>query len=252
MIKNKIKIGLFDIETSPNIGAYFELYREGNILWNEEYWHIMSFAIKDLYSKKTYVYALPDYKLYKKDKNNDIELVKKLWEIFNTYDILISHNGQAFDMKKVMARFIFHKLPPPNPCKQVDTKLVAKKYFKFDSNKLDDLGDYFGVGRKLETEKGLWKRCREGDMKAWSLMKKYNAQDVILLEKIYITMLPFIQDHPNLALMNGEKVACPNCGSKNVNKRGFNLSRVSKSQRWQCRDCGSWHSSPINENSQIR
>ena len=251
MKRSKLKIGSFDIETSPNIGAYFNLYQEGNIVWTEEHWHILSFAIKDLHTNKVVCWALPDFKLYKKDPRNDIEVVKKLWEIFNTYDILIAHNGQAFDVKKVMARFIFHKMQPPKPCQFIDTKLVAKRYFKFDSNKLDDLGDYFGVGRKLETEKGLWKRCRNGDLKAWSLMKKYNKQDVILLEKIYLKMLPFIKDHPNVALMIDIERACPNCSSLNIQRRGYAYTRVSMFQRIQCLDCGSWHQSPI-KGGQVR
>lgn len=37
---------LYDIETSPNIGAYFQLYKEGNIVWNVKHWHMLSFAYK--------------------------------------------------------------------------------------------------------------------------------------------------------------------------------------------------------------
>lgn len=250
--RKKVKIGIFDIETSPNIGAYFNLYQEGNIVWTEEHWHIMSFAIKDLHSNKVICWALPDFKLYKKDKRNDIEVVKKLWDIFNEYDVLIAHNGQAFDMKKVMARFIFHKMKPPKPCQQVDTKLVAKRYFKFDSNKLEDLADYLGIGRKLATEKGLWEKCRKGDIKAWSYMKKYNIQDVVLLEKVYLAMLPFIQNHPNMALMMGQRVACPNCGSNKMYKVKDRPTRTGWKRQFQCQECASYHTSPLKEGTQIR
>lgn len=252
MVKNKLRIGVFDLETSPNIGAYFQLYQEGNILWNEEHWHIMSFAVKDLHSKKTICWALTDFKLYKKDPRNDYEVVKKLWEVFTEYDILIAHNGQAFDTKKSMARFIFHKMKPPLMPQFVDTKLVAKKYFKFDSNKLDDLADYFGIGSKLATEKGLWKRCREGDMTAWKYMKKYNIQDVVLLEKVYLRMLPYMDNHPNIALMMGERIACPSCGGKKMWKVKDRPTRAGWKQQFQCQSCGGYHTSPIKKDSQIR
>ena len=248
----KVKIGVFDIETSPNIGAYFQLYQEGNILWVEEHWHIMSFAVKDLHSSKSVCWALPDFKLYKKDPTDDSEVVKKLWEVFNEYDVLIAHNGQAFDTKKAMARFIYHRMSPPDMPQFVDTKLVAKRYFKFHSNKLEDLADYLKIGHKLATEKGLWRRCRAGDLDAWRYMKKYNIQDVVLLEKVYLAMLPYIRNHPNFALMLGEKIACPNCGSSDVEKRGYTFSRSGRSQRWRCRGCSAWHSSPLKEGSQIR
>jgi len=252
MEKREIKIASFDIETSPNIGAYFELYREGNILWNIQHWNIMSFAIKDLNNKKTFVYALPDFKLYKTQKNNDKELVKILWKIFNEYDVLIAHNGASFDMKKVMARFIYHNMLPPNIPVIIDTKLVAKRYFKFDSNKLDDLGDYLGIGRKLETEKNLWKKCLDGDLKAWNLMKKYNIQDVILLEKVYLRLLPYIKNHPNYAMYLGERIACPNCGSFKLTKDGIRPKALSIVQKWVCKDCGARPTSPLKYNSQVR
>lgn len=252
MKKSKLRIGSFDIETAPNFGAYFALYQEGNILWNIQHWYIMSFAVKDLHSKKTYCYALPDFKLYKKDPTNDLEVVKKLWEVFNEYDVLIAHNGQAFDTKKVMARFIYHKMKPPLPCQFIDTKLVAKRYFKFDSNKLDDLADYLKIGHKLATEKGLWKKCIDGDKRAWGYMKKYNVQDVVLLEKVYLAMLPFIQDHPNIGLMLGERIACPNCGSKKMWKVKDRPSRSGWRQQFQCQSCGVYKTSALKEGSQIR
>ena len=240
------KVLLYDIETSPNIGAYFQLYREGNIVWTVEHWHVLSFSWKWLDEKTTHVCALPDYKLYKKDPKNDLELVKELWSLLDQADIIISHNGVAFDNKKTLSRFIYHSLPPPTPYLEMDTKLIAKKYFKFDSNKLDDLGDYLKLGRKLQHGgMELWKGCLEGDMKCWKLMKAYNVQDTILLEKIYLKMRPYIQQHPNIALFRGKVTACPNCGSIKMERRGYRLSRVSRFQRYQCTECGSWHSRPI-------
>ena len=248
----KAKILLYDIETSPNFGAYFQLYREGNIVWTEKHWYMLSFAWKWLDGKKTTVHALPDYKTYKKDPENDIELVKELWSLLDQANVIIAHNGAAFDTKKTTARFAFHGLLPPTPYKEIDTKLVAKKFFKFDSNKLDDLGDYLKVGRKLSHHgMELWKDCLKGDTKAWNLMRRYNQQDVVLLEKIYLRLRPFIQQHPNIALMNGDLVACPNCGDSNVTRQGYRTSRVGRRERFQCQACGSWHSRPITKDPEF-
>jgi hypothetical protein len=35
------------------------------------------------------------------------------------------------------------------------------------------------------------------DKQAWDMMKKYNIQDVVLLEKVYEKMLSWIRNHPN-------------------------------------------------------
>ncbi len=252
MKNKKLKILLYDIETSPSLGRYFELYKEGNIVWKETDWYILSFAWKWLGEKQTHVLSLPDFPLWKKDKENDKSLVAYLHSLFDDADIIIAHNGNSFDQKKSNARFIFHGFPPPEPYKQIDTKLVAKRYFKFDSNKLDDLGDYFKIGKKLQTGGiQLWKDCLNGDKKAWAKMCKYNKQDVILLEKVYLKMLPWMDSHPNIALMRGEIEACPNCGSNHVQKRGFGFNASSKYQRIQCMNCGSWKKQPI-KGGQVR
>lgn len=234
------KILLIDLETSPNIGAFFELYKEGNILWTDQYWYILCFAYKWLGEKETHCVALPDFKTWKKDKTSDEELVKKLWELFNQAEIIIAQNGNAFDFKKANARFIKWHLDPPSFYQKIDTLLIARKYFRFDSNKLDDLGDYLGIGRKIRTEKGLWKDCMNGDKKAWAMMEEYNKRDVILLEKVYYKLRAWDTSSPNMNLLIGGVFCCPTCGSSNTEKRGFRYSKVNIYQQYFCKNCGRW------------
>src|SRR6516162_4553040 len=61
--------------------------------------------------------------------------------------------------------------------------LDAAKHFKFGSNKLDDLGNYLGVGESCSPWAGIrcWALWR--DRRCWVDLKKYNAQDVLLLEE---------------------------------------------------------------------
>jgi DNA polymerase elongation subunit (family B) len=248
-----VKTLLFDIETAPNLGAYFNPYTEGNIVWTENHWYILSFAWKWLGEKKVKVCSLPDFKkTYAKDKCNDIDVVKELWGLFDEADVIVAHNGVAFDSKKVKARFLVHGLRPPEPSQEVDTLLIAKRYFKFDSNSLNNLSEFLGLGSKLPHHGfKLWKDCMDGDRKAWRLMCKYNAQDVTLLEKVYLRFRPYIRNHPNVALMNGDLVACPNCGSKNVIREGVRWNRVTSQQQFRCKDCNSWHSRPIPKDEEF-
>lgn len=241
MKEQKAKILLFDIETAPNLGYFFNLYQEGNILGIKEHWYILSFAWKWLDEKQTHVLGLPNFSSYKKDKQNDFALVKKLWELFDEADIIIAHNGGPFDIKKSNVQFIKHGLRPPSPYKIVDTKKEAKQHFRFDSNKLDDLGDFLGLGRKLQHNGWeLWHGCLNGDKKSWDVMLKYNKQDVVLLEKVYSKLLPWMTNHPNINLLNGTVAACANCGSHRVQKRGYSITRTAKKERYQCQDCGAW------------
>ena len=232
----------------PNLTRTWGKWQQDTI-WNERDWYLWSVAYKWLDEKKIYFYDLPSFKLYKKDKYSDEELTKKLWELFDEADVVVAHNGNAFDVKKANALFLRHHLLPPTPYKQVDTKLVAKRYFKFDSNKLDDLGNFLKIGRKLPNSgKDLWRGCEQGDKKSWNEMRKYNIQDVALLEKIYLRLLPYMTNHPNINLYANSVYNCPNCGSNQTQKRGYRRTRVSIFQQYQCQSCGAW-SSAENVNS---
>lgn len=231
---------IYDIETAPIIGTVWGKY-EQNLIWSIQDWYMLCFAYKWLGEKKTYVIAQNDFKGYKPPTDDDLNVVSALHHLFDEADIIVAHNGNSFDQKKTQARFIYHKLGPPSPYQQVDTKLVARRYFNFTSNKLDDLGEFFGVGKKLKTDADLWKNCMAGDEKAWKKMKKYNIQDVILLEKVYLAMRPWDTQHPNLANLAGRPEICPRCGkNKGFWAQGKRYTKTGSYQRYQCLACGSY------------
>jgi len=248
--KPTAKILLFDIETAPNLAYVWGKY-EQNVIDYQHEWYMLTFAYKWYGEKKVHGRALPDYRGYKKGSMDDKKLVSELRDLFDEADIIVGHNGDQFDIKKSNARFLVHGLPPPSPYKTVDTKKVAKKYFNFNSNKLDDLGQHLGLGRK-EKHEGfeLWLGCMRGDPKSWAHMLKYNKQDVNLLESVYETMKPWMTNHPNLAAIAGKECACPNCEGGNLQRRGFNYTRTGKFQRYSCLDCGAWSSARRGEGPQ--
>lgn len=251
---NKIKrpkILLFDIETAPNLAYVWGKYQQDVIEFESE-WYILCFAYKWLDDKKTHVVSLPDFKNYKDNPEDDSALVKELHTLFDEADIIIAHNGDNFDLRKTNARFLYHGLTPPSPYKSIDTLKMARKYFKFNSNRLDDLGKILNLGEKNHTGGfSLWKGCLNGNKTSWKQMADYNKQDVVLLEKVYKALLPWIHNHPNRGLLEGKRVACPNCSGSNVQRRGFNYTRVGKYQRWQCTDCGAWSQERKTEKTDV-
>lgn len=243
---------LFDLETMPNVVRTWRKW-EQDVIWYERYGYIWSISWKYLGKNKVYHKNITDFPLYKKDKYSDKELIEFIWKLIDGSDILIAHNGNAFDIKAIYGRFIHYGMKPPTPCKKIDTKLLYKMYLNEDSNSLKDICLKHDLPHKLETGGAeLWRLCELGDKKSIDKMRVYNNGDVVALEAAYKLVLPYITNHPNIALMNGDRIACPNCGSKNVHKRGYSLSRASQSQRWRCMDCGAWSSSPLKEGSQIR
>lgn len=251
-MSNKPKTLLFDIETMANKIYAWGVY-EVDSIEVLEHWFMLSFAYKWLDEKQTHVKALPDYKGYKKDPKCDKELVEDLWKLFDEADIIVGHNARSFDIKKANARFAKYGMKPPSPYQIVDTKEVAKKHFRFDSNKLDALGSYFGFGRKINTGGfALWLGCERGDHASWEKMKRYNKYDVVLLEKVYNHMKPYMNSHPNIGLMTGNLRACPNCGGTHITQQGYKYTRTRVMKQFKCVDCGSWSSSPFKETAQVR
>lgn len=249
---HKPKILLFDIEITPSLGYTWGKYQQDVIEFNKD-WYFLCFAYKWLGSQQVRACSLPDFPLYKKDKENDYELIKKLWELFDKAEIICGHNCDEFDIKKANARFAVHGLKPPTPFKSIDTLKIAKRHFQFTSNKLGDLAKHFGLGQKLNTGGfELWRGCMIGDKKSWKKMVEYNKQDVVLLEKLYRLFQPWAVAHPNLNIY-GEKNDCPGCGSPRMWRRGFDVTRVSKCQKYQCQDCGRWsYGKRIRTNVKIR
>jgi len=139
-------------------------------------------------------------------------------------------------------------MKPPSPYKVVDTLLAARSQFAFSSNKLDDLGETLGLGRRVEHEGfELWRKCMNGEKKAWKDMLRYNEQDVVLLEAVYLRLLPYIKNHPNVnVIMDQTKCKCTACGSSKLHKRGYAYTNASKFQRFQCQDCGKWSRGRMN------
>jgi len=226
-----MKILLVDIETSPNLAYIWDKYEQDAIAFEKER-ELLSFAYKWLGEKKVHSHCLGDM---------DSEmLVEGLYMIFDDADIIVAHNGDEFDIKMANAFFIRQGLTPPSPYKTIDTLKIARSKFRFNSNKLNDLGQYLNLGEKVETGGfKLWLKCLKGDKKAWKLMKKYNEQDVILLEKVYKKLVPWAKTTPPIDL----GFTCPKCGSTHLQQRGWNINKVYMSKRLQCRDCGSWSQS---------
>ncbi len=245
------RILLLDIETAPGLGYAWSKY-DTNIIEYEREWFILCYGYKWLGEASVTVKALPDFKSYKKTPQDDTELMKSLWSLLDEADIIVAHNGDSFDVKRVNARFLVHGLKPPSTYKTVDTLKLLRKHFKFDSNKLNDIGKSLGIGtKKSHTGFALWKGCMSGDLAAWEVMKEYNAQDIVLLEDTYLRLRPWATNHPDVSLYGDghsrDKHACPSCGSNHVHRRGTAVARTRRYQRLNCQDCGSWFSGEIEK-----
>ena len=83
-------------------------------------------------------------------------------------------------------------MTPPSPTKDLDLMTIVKANFQFPSNKLDYVAQKLGVGSKVKHSGfELWIGCMNDDKKAWAEMKRYQIQDVQLLDNLYDILLPW-------------------------------------------------------------
>jgi hypothetical protein len=238
--KNKPHILFLDLETSPIIAYTWGPKWETNLIEVIEYTRILSYSAKWL-GGVSITKGWPDYKGYKAGVLNDFSIVLDLWKLVDEADIIVAQNGKDFDIRTLNARFAKYDLPPPSPYRVVDTKVEIKKYLRLPSNSLDDIGHYFDIGRKKEHEGfKLWLKCISGDRQAWARMLKYNKQDVVLLERVYFKIRPWVKTHPNISVFVG---GCPKCGSKDLQSRGSNHTQGGSYTRFKCNSCLGWSQS---------
>lgn len=215
---------------------------------------MLSFAYRWSDERKTHACSLPMLRGYRQDKKNDKELCLKLWQLMSEADILCAHNGDAYDHKMSFARFVKHGFTPPAPSQTIDTLKLARKHFKFSSNKLDDLGQYLGVGKKLAHHGfDTWLGCMErDDPKSWREMVEYNKRDVELLQQVYEKLKPYSTNAPNMNVYQDTLQNCPVCGSDKIQRAGWRVNRTGKTQRYQCQNCGGWSNSAKVKTAVVR
>lgn len=234
------KILIWDIETSLMKVGIFQLrtdYVNPEAILED--WHIISGAWKWLGEDKV-------YSAVSRKGDDDSIIVTKLANVLAKADVIIHHNGDKFDVKKLHTRMIRHDIMPVyHKLVTVDTLKESKKHFAFSSNRLAYLARFLGVTEKVHSESDYWMREVKKDYSKLKEMVEYNKGDVVTLEEVYLKMRPYI-DHPNMN--KGELCNCPSCSSDNTVKRGFWTTRTGiTKQTHQCKSCFKYFSTKVEK-----
>jgi len=227
---------IFDIETTPMLSWHWRCYDENispaQVVKEST---VLCYAAKWLHS--------PLVAFGRKTGRSDRRVCKDLWTLFDRADIVVAHNGRAFDTKVMNSRWLLHGVQPPSPYKCVDTLRLAKAVGRFGINKLDYLGRYLKLGKKVEHEGfDMWLKCMRGDADAWARMEAYNIQDTLLLEELYLKLRPWDKRHPNVGLMHADTgvLRCVSCGAAAVEplKAGTAYTAAGVYPAFRCGACG--------------
>lgn len=229
-----------DIETSYTIGAVWGMW-EQNVAQVLQDWQVLGVGWQYDHEEKPHWKGLPDFPGYKKGKLDDKALMKFTYDLLNTADVVVAHNGRQFDMKKLRFRFLMHGFPPLNEPLIFDTKVEMKKKFAADSNKLDELSrQLFGERKVKHPGIEMWTGCMAGDPKMWKQMGVYCLQDVVLLKKLYHVIRPHSTAGANYNLWGDRPLCCPQCGFAGIYKHGFRFNAKTVQQKFRCsrKSCG--------------
>ena len=244
-MKKQPKILFYDIETSQMTTKSWGLWNQ-NIQPSQitQDWHIICISYKWYHQKKIKHFLLD----FNKSTTDDLEICKQIREVIMSADMIVGHNADKYDIKKINARLIYHNLEPIPPTLSVDTLKEARKVFKFSSNKLDYIAQYLGVGAKMDTGGiALWEGCARGDVKALKKMVKYCDMDVQILQDVYLRLRPFMKNHPNLST-DSENISCPKCGSYHKHKTCLRRSATGIFRRqYKCLDCYGYYTVRASE-----
>ncbi len=241
--KNKAKVLIVDVETAPLEARIWTMY-DPMVGLNQitKDWFLLSFSAKWLGdpASKTMYFDQRNAKVIENDKL----LVEKLWKLLDSADIVVGQNSKRFDIKKIQARMVIHKMKPPSPFKQIDTLQIASKKFGFTSKKLEYMTDKLCTKYKKKKHKKfggmeLWNQCLAGNKAAWEEMRIYNRYDVLSTEELYKIFQPWDNTIDFNVYEDDNELRC-NCGSDDLEKRGFHYGDAYKYQRYTCRDCGAW------------
>lgn len=239
---NYPKILVFDIETSFQIfggfGRFNQNFSESQVFENSK---LLGLCAKWLGSDNMIEIWPSRFKEWGTPESQK-EMLEKAWQLLDRADYVIAHNAK-FDTKMLNSFFLFNGLTKPSPYRIIDTLRIAKSHFRFDSNRLDSLGKFLGVGQKTpHTGFQLWRECAEGNSEAWRHMIAYCSQDVRLLEEIYYKIRAWDKNFANLGIHYDDgDMRCGVCLSKDLQDTGKTVqSNTQQYDLLKCGECGAW------------
>ncbi len=142
----------FDIETSPNIGLFWQSGFKLTISHENIVRERAIICVAWKWAGQTKVHNLSW------DKNQcDKKLLQEFVAVMHSADEIVTHNGDRFDVPWIRTRCLFHDIPMSPDFVSIDTLKAARSKFRFNSNQLTYIAKYLELGQKKPSGYGLWK-----------------------------------------------------------------------------------------------
>jgi hypothetical protein len=249
---------IFDIEVSPNIGWFWKPEHYTRVSHENIILEGAIICICWKWEDEKTVYALTW-----DEKHNERKMLETFIKETERADEIVTHNGNTFDLPWVRTRCLVNHVPMMPEYTSIDTCKEARQHFNFMSNKLSHIAKVCGLGEKLETggaklwkqvlmgeteieNRDFWKRLLLGNNKrALQKMVSYCKNDVLLLERVWKVMSPYLKPKSHFGSSTN---SCPECGSFKViiNKQRVTASGLRR-VCFQCTECGKYHTLPLSK-----
>jgi len=229
----------WDIETSPNLVYSWNIGRKVYLSYENIVRERAIICICWKWEDRKKIHSLAW------NNGDDKEMVTKFLPVLKKADEVVAHNGDRFDIKWFNTRCLKHGLIVPE-IKTVDTLVIARRRFNFNSNRLDYLGQHLLGKGKTHAEYQLWIDVCDGDKKALKRMVEYCKTDVSILQPVWEKLQKFHKPKTHVGvLLNRDKWTCPECGSKDVHtNKTYVTTAGSKRYGMMCKSCGRYYTIP--------
>lgn len=169
------------------------------------------------------------------------QAVKEAHRLLSEADLVVTYNGDRYDIKRLNNEFLKAGMAPPKPYRSIDLIKTNRKQFDLPYKKLDYLAQVTDMGGKIKHSGfDLWIDCMNGDPEAWAKMEEYNKHDVVLTEGLYVKLLPWLTGIPHMGMFVAEG-QCPYCGSDNIVETDDEITAlVQRYKLLHCNNCQGW------------
>lgn len=174
------------------------------------------------------------------------DMMREVHELLDEADVVVHFNGAAFDLRVLRREFALLGFLPPSPFKQLDLYLSIRRAMRFETTRLGHLVQRFELGQKKDAPMHVWLDAMRGREKARKALVAYNRHDVLLTERLYRRVRPWLPDHWNRSTLEG-RPCCPYCGGSNSRSNGLRYGATGVYTRLQCLDCGGWFRGPASK-----
>lgn len=224
------RVLVFDIETAPARAFVWGLYDQ-NIAPSQiiEPSRVLCFAAKWLDEDKVQFYS---------ERDGADDMIAAAWSLLDEADVVVGYNHVKFDVPHLQREMVVRGYGPPSPWIDVDLLPAVRRNFKFMSNKLGAVTESLGLDTKDDPGGfATWKAVLDGDTKAWRTMEKYNKQDVLVTQDLFVYLRGWLK-LPHAGLWSGDMTACADCGCTRLTPDGVHRTKTAAYMRVVCEQCG--------------